>query len=204
MTAATTSPLPSRRPEGLASGQRSGGKRHPRAEPRHPRGAPAENWRRRDPAADPGPKAQPRRRKANVQSSAHDSPPAAELVALAPRQQQRAQISEPRRDTHCASAPQDCPDQDGGGGGQDAGGGCARGARPVAHPDRRGGARSWLPCSSSCSCCYCNDHARSFLLSPPGGGDAGTLAETQEAKDMAVLAAAARATSVPATKDVRI
>ena len=70
---------------GPASDQR-GGQHRSRAQPRHPRGARAENWRH-DPAADPGPKTQPRRRKANVQPSAQ-SPPATEPVALAPRQQE--------------------------------------------------------------------------------------------------------------------
>jgi len=55
-------------PEGLASGQR-GGQPRPQAQP-GPRGAQAENWRRRDPAVVPGPKTQPRRRKANVAASA--------------------------------------------------------------------------------------------------------------------------------------
>jgi len=48
-------------PAGAASGWRGG---------QRPRGAQAENWRRRDAAAVPGPKAQPRRRKANVAASA--------------------------------------------------------------------------------------------------------------------------------------
>jgi len=61
-----------------------------------PRGAQAEIWRRRDPAADPGPKMKPRRRKANVQSSTQ-CPPAAEPVALPPRQQECGSNSERKR-----------------------------------------------------------------------------------------------------------
>jgi len=65
-------------------------------------GAQAENWRRPDPAAVPGPKTQPRRRKANVQSSAQ-SPPAAEPVALAPRQQEGGSNSERKRRSRSAT-----------------------------------------------------------------------------------------------------
>jgi len=151
-------------PEGLATGQR-GGQPRPQAQPR-PRGAQAENWRRL--AAIPLRFLGPRRSHALARrtcSLLRRAPPCCRACRPGPqaagrRQQQRAQTSEPQQDALCASAP-----QDGGGGGKDAGGGCARGARP----DRRGGARRWLPCS--CSCCYCN--ARSSLLPPPGGGDAG-------------------------------
>ena len=87
-------------PEGLASGQQ-GGQPRPQAQPR-PRGAQAENWRRRDPAADPGPKKKPRRRKANVQSSTQ-CPPAAEPVALAPGHQEGGSNSELKRRSHSAT-----------------------------------------------------------------------------------------------------
>jgi len=87
-------------PEGMAFGQQ-GGQPRPQAQPR-PRGAQAENWRRRDPAADPGPKNKPRRRKANVQSSTQ-CPPAAEPVALAPGHQEGGSNSELKRRSRSAT-----------------------------------------------------------------------------------------------------
>ena len=74
-------------PAGAASGWRGD---------QRPRGTQAESWRRRDAAAVPGPKMKPRRRKANMQSSTQ-CPPAAEPVALPPRQQEGGSNSERKR-----------------------------------------------------------------------------------------------------------
>ena len=186
-------------PEDLASGQR-GDQYRPRAQPRL-RGALAENWRRRDPAAVPGPKTQPRRRKANVQSSVQ-SPPAAAAgpVALAPRQQEGGSNSERKRWSRSATrtarqhlikmAEVAAKTQE-------------AGAPEVPAPTAVGelGAGSHAPPPAPAPTAT-TPATPSCLLPPPGGGDAGREAG-QEAKDVAALAAAARAAAVPATPPPR-
>jgi len=161
----------------------------PQAQPR-PCGAQAENWRRRDPAAVPGPKTQPRRRKANVQSSAQILP-AAEPVALAPRQQEDGSNSERKRRSRSAT----------------------RTARQhlkmaeVAAKTQEAGAPE-APAPTAVGELGAGSHAPPPAPAAPATTPAApscprlveaTLVEKQEAKDVAALAAAVRAAAVPAT-----
>jgi len=179
-------------PEGLASGER-GGQPRPQAKPR-PRGAQAENWRRRDPAAVPGPKTQPRRPKANVQSSAQ-SPPAAEPVALAPRQQEGGSNSERKRRIRSATrtARQHLKMAEVAAKTQEAG--APEAPAPTAVGELGAGSHAPLPAPAATA-------TTPAASSCPRLVEA-TLAETQEAKDVAALAAAARAAAVPATPPPR-
>ena len=93
-------------PEGRASRQR-GGQPRPQAQPR-PRGAQAENWRRRDPAAVPGPKTQPRRRKANVAASAPGQRRRKASVAASAPGQQEGGNAKQRRDAKRKTARREC------------------------------------------------------------------------------------------------
>jgi len=169
-------------PEGLASGQQ-GGQPRPQAQPR-PRGAQAENWRRRDPAADPGPKKKPRRRKANVQSSTQ-CPPAAEPVALAPGHQeggsnsglkrrsrsatrtarQHLKMAEEAAETQVASAPE--------------------APAPTAVEELGAGSHAPPPAPAATATTPASPSCPRLVEA--------TLVEKQEAKDVAALAAAARA-----------
>jgi len=115
-------------PEGLASGQR-GGQPRPQAQPR-PRGAQAENWRRRDPAAVPEPKTQPRRRKAYVAASAPGQRRRKASVSASASGQQEGGNAKQRRDAkrrtarheHGSAAPATPPRGNlSGGGGQQPG-----------------------------------------------------------------------------------
>jgi len=182
-------------PEGLASGQR-GGQHRPRAQPR-PRGAQAENWRRRDPAAVPGPKTQPRRRKANVQFSAQ-SPPAAEPVALAPRQQEGGSNSERKRRSRSAmrTARQHLKMAEVAAKTQEAG------APEAPAPTTVGelGAGSHAPPPAPVLLLQPRPQLH---LAPAWCLVEATLVEKQEAKDVAALAAAAGAAAVPATPPPR-
>jgi len=94
-------------PAGAAPGWRGG---------QRPHSAQAENWRRRDAAAVPGPKAQPRRRKANVAASTAAAVPGpkaqprrhkANVAASAPGQQEGGN-AKTRRNAKRTTARREC------------------------------------------------------------------------------------------------